>query len=73
MRDFFTIYERLEELLLNKFPEYEKDDITAYKKTICYQQIICQMLHEDDFEYWLNFEVPKLTQRKFELLVHVEW
>ena len=72
MRDFLTIYERLEELLLNKFLEYEKDDIPAYKKTICYQQIICQMLHEDDFEYWLNFEVPKLTQRKFELLVHEE-
>ena len=41
MRDFLTIYERLEELLLNKFPEYiteffyEKDDIPAYKKTIC--------------------------------------
>ena len=136
MRDFLTMYERLEELLLNKLPEYitqwnkensdlfkfelkhftnqcmnpgiekfpyfsltfiekeqgkkdriidtinykfnfeffyEKDDIPTYEKTICYQQIICQMLHEDDFEYWLNFEVPKLTQRKFELLVHVEW
>ena len=136
MRDFLTLYERLEELLLNKLPEYitqwnkensdlfkfelkpftnqcmnpgiekfpyfaltfiekeqgkkdriidtinykfnfeffyEKDNTPAYEKTICYQQIICQMLHEDDFEYWLNFEVPKLTQRKFELLVHVEW
>ena len=136
MRDFLTMYERLEELLLNKLPEYitqwnkensdlfkfelqpftnqcmnpgiekfpyfvltfiakeqgkedriidtinyefnfeffyEEDDIPAYEKTICYQQIICQMLHEDDFEYWQNFEVPKLIQRKFELLVHVEW
>ncbi len=28
MRDFLTIYERLEELLLNKFPEY----ITQWNK-----------------------------------------
>ena len=29
--------------------------------------------HDDDFEYWLKFEVPKLTQKMFELLVNVEW
>lgn len=136
MRDFLTMYKRLEELLLNKLPEYitqwnkyhpdfynfelkpftnqsmipsmgkipyftltvdekeqgikdriidtinykfnfeffyEKDDIPAFTKTICYQKIICEMLHEDDFEYWLNVEVSKLTQKKFELLVHIEW
>ena len=136
MRDFEKMYERLEELLLKKLPEYiekwnkehadfyrfelkhftntcinpgtdkvpyfamtfseteqakkdriintinykfnfeffyEKDDVPAFTKTICYQNIICEMLHEDDFEYWLNIEVPKLTQKKFELLIHVEW
>ena len=136
MRGFLTIYERLEELLLNKLSEYidrwnkensdefkfelkhftnqnmnpgierfpyfaltidekeqgkkdriidtinykfnfeffyEKDDVPAFEKTLCYQHIICEMLNEDDFEYWMNFEVPKLTQKKFELLVHVEW
>ncbi len=136
MHDFQKIYERLEELMLNKFSEcidkwnkenadeckfelkhftnqsmnpgterfpyfaltteekeqgkkdriidtinyrfnfeffYEKDDILAFEKTLCYQHIICEMLNEDDFEYWMNFEVPKLTQKKFELLVHVEW
>ena len=136
MKDLLKMYERLEELLLNKLPEYitkwnkehfelyrfelkpftnqcmnpgiekfpyfavtfiekeqakkdriintlnyrfnfeffyEKDDIPAFEKTLSYEQLICQMLHEDDFEYWRNFEIPKLTQRKFELLVHVEW
>ena len=136
MKDFLKMYERLEELLLNKLPEYitqwnkenselyrfelkpftnqcmnpgiekfpyfavtfiekeqarkdriidtlnyrfnfeffyEKDDIPVFAKTLSYEQLICQMLHEDDFEYWQNFEIPKLTQKKFELLVHVEW
>ena len=57
----------------NVFPFNEKDDVPAFEKTLCYQHIICEMLNEDDFEYWMNFEVPKLTQKKFELLVHVEW
>ena len=136
MNDFIKMYERLENLLLNKLPEYitkwnkehpdfydfelkpftnrsinpgiektpyfaltvdakeqgkkdriidtinykfnfeffyAKDDIPAFTKTICYQNIICEMLHDDDFEYWQSIEVPKLTQKKFELLVHVEW
>ena len=51
---------------------YEKDDIPVYEKTICYQHIICQMLDEDDSEYWDNYEIPKLTQKKFDLLVHID-
>jgi hypothetical protein len=35
-------------------------------------RIIDTINYKFNFEYWLNFEVPKLTQKKFELLVHVE-
>ena len=136
MRDFEKMYERLEELLLKKLPEYtekwnkehadfyrfelkpftntcmkpgtdkvpyftmtfsdaeqakkdriintinykfnfeffyEKDNVPAYEKTLIYEDIIEQLLKDDDFEYWQNIEVPKLTQNKFELLINVEW
>ena len=52
---------------------YEKDKVPDFEKTLIYEHIIVEMLEEDDFEYWQNFEVPKLTPRKFDLVVHVEW
>lgn len=52
---------------------YEKDKVSDFEKTLIYEHIIVEMLEEDDFEYWQNFEVPKLTPRKFDLVVHVEW
>ena len=136
MNDFQKIYDRLEELMLNKLPEcivkwnkenadfyrfelkpftngsmdpgtnkvpyfamtfkeaeqakkdriintinyrfdfeffYEKDNVTDFKKTLLYEHVIEEMLKEDNFEYWQNIEIPKLTPKKFELLVHVEW
>ncbi|MBO4859330.1 MAG: hypothetical protein J5527_12540 [Treponema sp.] len=136
MSDFEKMYERLEELLLKKFPEYiekwkkenfeferfelktftnicinpgtdkvpyfamtfseaeqakkdriinninykfnfeffyEKDGIPDFEKTLIYQQIIVEMLSEDDFEYWQNIEITKLTSKKFDLVIHVEW
>lgn len=136
MHDFQKIYERLEELLINKLPEhiekwnkdnkdfnrfelkpftnicmnpgtqkfsyftitfneaeqakkeriintinyrfnfeffYEKDKIPDFEKTLIYEHIIVEMLEVDDFEYWQNIAVPKLTTKKFELVIHVEW
>ncbi len=52
---------------------YEKDNVTDFKKTLLYEHVIEEMLKEDNFEYWQNIEIPKLTAKKFELLVHVEW
>ena len=52
---------------------YEKDKVPDFEKTLIYEHIIVEMLEEDDFEYWQSFEVPKLTPRKFDLVVHVEW
>ena len=52
---------------------YEKDKVPDFEKTLIYEHIIVEMLEEDDFEYWQNFEVPKLTPKKFDLVVHVEW
>lgn len=52
---------------------YDKDNIPAYEKTLIYEDIVEQLLKDDDFKYWQNIEVSKLTEKKFELLVHMEW
>lgn len=52
---------------------YEKDNVPDYEKTLIYEDIIEQLLKDEEAEYCQNIEVSKLTQKKFELLVHVEW
>ena len=52
---------------------YITDYVSFIFATLIYEHIIVEMLEEDDFEYWQNIEVPKLTTKKFELMIHVEW
>lgn len=52
---------------------FEKSKTPDYVKIHQMKQILNEMLNDDDFELWRNFEIVKTTPKRIDFIVHVEW
>ena len=52
---------------------FEKSKTPDYVKITQMKQILNEMLNDDDFELWRNFEIVKTTSKRIDFIVHVEW